>query len=306
MKRTPTYLRIVATAVCNMSCSYCHMEGDPRRAGASAELDGERLRDCLRVAARVGVRKFKFLGGEPFLRRDLAETVRALRESAPEADISAITAAAVQVERLDAALEAGLDRVNVTVHGFTEAAFSLRSRNPRLREHRQRFVDAILAHGRPVKINYVYGGPSDRDDLAALLDWAAERSLLVNVLDDLDTELGYVGVAEVVRSLRGVPERVYEFDDPHSLPTLRWAYAGGLVVELKHQRLGDTAPWSACVACPKREGCKEGIFALRLTHRGQLQACMDRPDLSLDLAAVVERGGVEAGVDAWQRWTASL
>lgn len=284
-RRRPTYLRVVATTRCNLACSYCHMEGDPHQQGSAHELPGELLARCLAVAAAAGVEKFKFLGGEPLLRADLAEQVRALRALAPGADLSVITAGVLPTRLLDRVLEAGLDRVNVSIHGFGPAAFGARFRHA-ARGHalRAAFLERVLEHGRPLKLNYVYSGEADLDDLGALLDWAAPRRVLVNVLDNLALPLGWLAVAGALKALRGRPDHTALDADPHSLDTLRWSWADGLQAEIKHNQLGQVAPWSACASCPARQRCKEGIFALRLTHRGVLQPCMDRPELGIPLA----------------------
>jgi hypothetical protein len=76
-------------------------------------------------------------------------------------------------------------------------------------------------------------------------------------------------------------------------------WADGLRVEVKDRRLGDLAPWAACAACPRRARCREGIFALRLTHDGWLRPCMDRPDLGVPVGAVFETEGEAAAERAW-------
>ena len=306
MKRRPTYLRVVATTRCNLRCGYCHMEGDPQRPGAPRELPRALLEACLEVAIAAGIRKVKFLGGEPLLRSDLPQVVARLRALAPTADLSVITAGVVAEERVSAILAAGLNRINVSIHGFGPEA--LASRIPRSDAHAQRtrFIEAVLAAGRPVKLNYVYGSMLDDGDLGRLLDWAAPRGLLVNVLDDLARNGGYAQVVRALRRLRGEPLRIERAVDPDSLDTEHWLYADGLRVELKDQHLGDLAPYAACGTCPVRARCKEGIYALRLTHDGRLMPCMDRPDLAVPLASVVAEGGVRAGVAAWNRFLEAI
>ncbi len=290
----------MVTTRCNYRCGFCHMEGDPHAQGAAPELPLERLLPLLRCATLAGARKIKFLGGEPFLRRDLPEIVRAVRGWCPEADLSVITAGAVPVERLHDAYAAGLDRVNVSFHGFGRAAFAENNRARGAFEQREAFVAAAeseaAARRVPMKINYVYGGPAQRDDLAALLSWAAGRAVVVGLLDDLGGALSWGDLMGVLVTLRGAPARVETAPDVHSLATRLLTWNDGLQVELKHQRLGEVAPHEACAACPVRERCKEGIVALRLTHTGLFRPCMDRSDLALDLAPVIGGGDLPAAM----------
>jgi len=307
VRRSPTYLRVVVTTRCNLQCAYCHMEGDPHQSGTPHGLDAELLGRCLEVAAAAGMRKIKLLGGEPLLRRDLPELVARLRQAAPEADLSIITAGVVPTEALDAVLGAGLDRVNVSIHGFLPAAMAIRYPNAlRGWGRRQAFLERVMAWGRPLKLNYVLSGPQDEADLEALLDWAAPLPLVVNVLDNLSTALGWRGVLRTLVRLRGEPSERTRVEDPDSLTTMHLRWSDGLTVELKHEELGRLGAFVACAGCPVRAQCKEGIYALRLTHRGNLQACMDRPDLAIPLADLVSDGGVGAGLEAWREFMGRL
>jgi cyclic pyranopterin phosphate synthase len=304
--RRPTYLRVVVTTRCNYQCSYCHMEGDPHQIDTAHELPLDALCACIDVMAAAGMRKIKLLGGEPLLRPDLPALISHMRAAAPRADLSMITAAALPTRALHAALDAGLDRVNVSIHGFGAEAFARRNSNPLQLVRRAAFVDALLATGRPVKLNYVYSGPEDADDLAALLDWAADLPVLVNVLDNLELELGWRPLEAMLTALRGAPAWHRVSHDPDSLDTLHIGWADGLRVELKDQQLGQHAPWADCASCPVRATCKEGIFALRLTHQGVLMPCMDRPELGLPLARIIARDGIIAAHDAVERYINAL
>lgn len=293
----PTYLRVVVTARCNYSCSFCHMEGDPLGDGP-ATLPTDALLKSLHVALDMGIRKMKFLGGEPLLRRDLPAVIADLRARDPELDLSVITAGALPTSSIDALFDAGLSRANLSIHGFLPLAFAERHRNPRMWQRRQDFLHRLLEHGRPAKLNYVYTGPECEADLGVFLSWAQGRGAVVAILDDLGQDIGVDGVRGVLRRLLGDPDRVFAEPDPHSLPTERWQYPG-LVIELKDHRLGQVAPWASCDGCAKRSVCGEGIYALRLTHDGLLRPCLDRPDLAVPLVDIVQRDGDDAARAAW-------
>jgi cyclic pyranopterin phosphate synthase len=203
--------------------------------------------------------------------------------------------------RVRSLLDAGLDRINVTFHGFSRSAFAERVPNAAAWDRRARFVDAVLSTKRPVKVNYVYRGSNDHDDLSALLEWAKHTHAIVGLLDELQSDLGYEGVARVLRALRGAPRTIETTPDPHSLATELWHFHDGLRVELKHQRLGEIEPYRACVQCPVRARCKEGIFALRLTHRGEIVPCLDRPELAFALTELLDAlgPGGERTVATW-------
>ena len=70
--RNITYLRISVTDRCQMSCSYCTLQEEPKETLTAAEIG-----ELVRVAGeRLGFRKIRLTGGEPLLRKDVAEVVR--------------------------------------------------------------------------------------------------------------------------------------------------------------------------------------------------------------------------------------
>ncbi len=303
--RRPTYLRAVVTTRCPMNCTYCHMEGDPG-GDRPARLDTDALTALLRVAARCGIHKFKFLGGEPLVRADMPVVIADLRRAAPAADLSVITAGVTLEGILDRCFAAGLTRANLSIHGFDLPAFARRGGNLRTWQQRNATLDALVRRGRPLKLNYVLGA-NDLEDVDRLLSWAAARPVVVNLLDDLsDPAASVETLRRALGTLRGAPARTLTVEDPHSLPTTHLVWRDGLRVELKDRRLGDLAPWRACGACPARAQCREGIFALRLTHDGRLQPCMDRPDLALDVLSVLGDGGEDAAAGAWDAFVDDL
>ena len=303
MQRGATYLRALITRRCPLRCPYCHGEGEDLREKRENELSLDELLVVLHAGLENGLRKLKLLGGEPFLRHDLPELIRSLRKAAPDLDISAISCGVVDTQRLDACFEAGLSRCNVTIHGWTAAAFASRGGTAKMQERRRLFMEALVGYGRPVKVNYVYTGPEVEEDLAGLLDWAAGKPLVVNVLDDLHRlDIGPREIAEALQRLRGLPAYRSTDEDPDSLPTSHLHWNDGLEVELKDRHLGDHAPWHSCVGCEARARCREGIVALRLNTSGELKPCIDRPDLAFDLAPIVRHSGRAGVSSAWRRF----
>jgi cyclic pyranopterin phosphate synthase len=288
MPRSPVvpYLRVIVTTRCPLACTYCHAEGS--RPDAHGELPLEELVALLNVAVSQGVRKIKLLGGEPLARKDLPELIAAVAR--PGLDLSLITSGAVRADRVDACFAAGLTRANLSIHGWTEAGFAARAQRPHAYALRAAVIARLLAHGRFLKLNYVWRGPGDDADLAGLLAWAAEKPVTIGLLDELSLGLGHRPLLEALNRLRGPWASATPEPDPNSLPTTILRWHDGLSVEVKDHRLGDVSPWKSCTTCPLRARCGEGVHALRLTHTGELKPCMDRADLGVDLRAALRAG----------------
>lgn len=306
VRERPLYLRVVVTTACPMSCGFCHFEGDPT--GPSRQgLPGPTLDRLLQLAVGQGVRKVKFLGGEPLARADLPERIRAVRRLSDDLDLSLITSGAAKPDILAACFDAGLSRANLSIHGWTEDAFARRApsdpkQSRRLFEWRQRSLELLLRLGHFLKLNYVYDGPEVEADLAQFLQDMAGLPVVINLLNDLNQmDITPQVLAQALVRLRGPWLNAEIVPDPLSLDTTLLTWADGLRVELKTSELGSIAPWGACSTCSNRQRCREGIYALRLTHLGALQLCMDRPDLSLPLSDSLALGD-EATESAWTQF----
>ena len=76
--RKVDYLRISVTDRCNERCLYCMPEGYKGWESNPDHLTAEEIVRVVRVAAGLGFRKFRLTGGEPLVRGDVPEIVRAM------------------------------------------------------------------------------------------------------------------------------------------------------------------------------------------------------------------------------------
>src|SRR5208337_5224134 len=83
--RKVSSLRISLTHRCNLRCIYCHEEGEQN---SGKEITVEEVARIVRVAAKFGADKVKFSDGEPLMRTDLEDILRALP---PLKDVSLTT-----------------------------------------------------------------------------------------------------------------------------------------------------------------------------------------------------------------------
>ena len=67
--REITYMRISVTEACNMACRYCSPGGADGKEGRRQLLSTDQIVDVCRAAISLGIRNFRFTGGEPLLRQ---------------------------------------------------------------------------------------------------------------------------------------------------------------------------------------------------------------------------------------------
>lgn len=170
--RSITYLRLSVTDRCDLRCTYCmpeRMEFLPR----AEVLTLEELYQLSRAFMARGVRKIRLTGGEPLVRRDMIDLVRALgRHVGTDLDEVTLTTNGTRLaEFANDLAAAGVRRINVSLDTRDPARFAGLTRRDRL--------DTVLAGiaaareaGIRVKINTVALRDINADEIPDLIAWA--------------------------------------------------------------------------------------------------------------------------------------
>src|SRR6266480_2506306 len=175
----PYALLAEITYRCPLHCPYC---SNPPQTRNDQELTTDEWKRVIRDAAALGALQIGFSGGEPLVRRDLAELVHAAREATLYTNL--ITSGiGLDDDRVAALRDAGLDSVQL----------SFQSDNPDFADEiagaraHQRKLDAaakIRAAGIPLSLNFVIHR-RNIDRLPQMIELAeslqAERVELANV-----------------------------------------------------------------------------------------------------------------------------
>jgi cyclic pyranopterin phosphate synthase len=267
------YLRLSVTDRCNFACEYCLP--DRCRASGSAPLAVAEIARLVGALAELGVWKVRLTGGEPTLRPDLPEIVRAVART-PGIRRVGLTTNGFRLEGLAATLrEAGVGSLNVSVDSLDPVRFARITGADRLADV-VAGVDAALAAGVPaVKVNAVLLRGLDDEELARFLAWTRALPLTVRFIelmqtgnnaayfalhhlspDGLRAALARRGWAEVPRDASDGPATNYAHPD----------HAG---------RVGVIAPYAAgfCETCNR----------IRVSATGDLRLCLfgERDDVPL-------------------------
>lgn len=164
-------LRISVTDRCNFRCPYC-MPREVFGPGYAFLKDPQlmSLPEIVRIAGAfvaLGVEKIRLTGGEPLLRADLPDLIRALKQELGVRDV-ALTTNGWLLEKLAPALHsAGLNRLNVSLDSLDPAIAGRMNGLGFAPDRVLRGITAAAALGLPVKINMVVQrGVNDHEILA--------------------------------------------------------------------------------------------------------------------------------------------
>jgi cyclic pyranopterin phosphate synthase len=160
LRRPMRDLRVSVTDRCNFRCLYCMPKesfgADHAFLARPEILRFDEIERIVRSAVSLGVRKVRLTGGEPLVRRNLDDLVRALATIDGIEDLSLTTNGSLLAAKAQALADAGLHRVTVSLDALDDPTFM---RMNDVGFPVQRVLDGIAAAEAagigPVKINSV-------------------------------------------------------------------------------------------------------------------------------------------------------
>ena len=273
------YLRVSVTDRCNLRCVYCMPQQGVEWVAHSAVLSYEQLLRLVGLLARLGVDKVRLTGGEPLVRRDLAQLVRGIRSVEGIQSVSLTTNGVLLKQQLPGLMEAGLSGVNLSLDTLDRAQYAAITRRDALDDALQGLEAALAAPGLSVKLNCVPMGENDAQ-LVPLAALARDRDLAVRFMELMPIGLGSTlsrrSEAEVLQRLEAAygpaaPAGRGDGAGPGRYVTFA-GFAGrvGFISAMTHQFCGD---------------CNR----VRLTATGFLKTCLQY-EQGADLKALMEAG----------------
>jgi pyrroloquinoline quinone biosynthesis protein E len=136
---------------CPLKCPYCSNPLKLRQ--YQDELDTDTWKRVLAEAAKIGVVQIHFSGGEPLVRRDLAELIAESRQLGLYTHVTTSGVGADQ-SRLEQLRDAGLDSIQVSIQDANETDNDFMAGAPSF-EKKQRCIAAAHELGLPIILNVV-------------------------------------------------------------------------------------------------------------------------------------------------------
>ncbi|HOS92697.1 MAG TPA: radical SAM protein [Armatimonadota bacterium] len=191
--RVISYLRISVTDTCNLRCYYCAPPSGAPRASRDP-LRAREIAEVARVAASLGITKFRITGGEPTLRSDLPQIVESLAELPGLTDL-AMTTNGTRLAPLAARLrDAGLRRVNVSLDSVDPARYREITGGGDLQQSLEGIAAAVGAGLFPLKLNCVVSASADEADARGVAAFAARHGYEARFIPRMDLASGRYSV----------------------------------------------------------------------------------------------------------------
>lgn len=195
-ERHINYLRVSVTDRCNLRCSYCMPEEGIPMLSHSQVLSYEEMAEVVRIAVKMGVSKVRITGGEPLVRKGIADFVRMLSDISGIHDLSMTTNGILLPRYARELAEAGLQRVNISLDTMDPKRYSKLTRLGKL-EDVLKGIDAALGAGlTPVKLNCVVAKNRHEPDALAVADYASSLGLQVRFIRRMSLSEGEFSIVD--------------------------------------------------------------------------------------------------------------
>ena len=280
------YLRLSVTDLCNLRCRYCMPDG-VEKLEREAVLTYEEFLRLAALFARCGIDTVRVTGGEPLVRKNVAQLVAGLKATPGIRRVTLTTNAVLLAEQLPALLDAGLDSVNISLDTLRPEVFrQITARDDFAAV--QAGLQAALESGLPVKLNCVPQAGVNEGELEQLAALAKDNAMQVRFI-----EMMPIGYGAAMPCISG-PELRERF-------ARRWPELAPLSPAQEHA-LGDgpavyyTVPgWQGSIgfiAAVHGKFCAS-CNRVRLTSQGFLRPCL-ASETGCDLRALLRSGADDA------------
>ncbi len=291
--RTHRDLRVSLTDRCSLRCTYCMPADGPPWIPGSDQLTTPELLRVVAIAVNSGIGAVRLTGGEPLLRPDVVDIVRAITQMPGSPEVS-LTTNGLRLPGLAAPLvDAGLQRVNISLDTMDRRRFEQLTRRDRLIDTLAGIAAAKAAGLDPVKINTVLMRGVNEDEAPTLLLWALEQGLSLRFIEQmpLDPQHSWdrstmVTTDEILRLLVTAGFDLSEAPGRGSAPAQEWTVNGG------PQTVG-------IVGSVTRPFCGD-CDRVRVTSDGQWRSCLFART-ETDLRAPLRTGASDGELAALMR-----
>lgn len=257
------YLRLSLTDRCNLRCIYCMPKGMPACASPSRSISKETILRFVSIARKHGLRKIRFTGGEPLLRRDLMEIVRGIRALGIE-DLSLTTNGQMLGGKVKELKAAGIKRVNISIDALDARKYHFITGGGSL-EKTLESMRVAQRHGlNPVKINMVPIRSINEDEIISFAELSYHNPCQVRFIELMP--VGDLSWSEKRRMLSHEVMGMIEKRYGRLVPLDVEGVSRNFRIQGARGTLGFISPMSDhfCGSCNR----------LRITSRGTLKACL--------------------------------
>ena len=231
----------------------------------------------------VGIRKVRFTGGEPFVRKGLVPFLRKVNDMVPDMKIALTTNGSLLAQYTEEIRALRLSGINISLDTLDEGKFSDITRGGKLRDVLEG-IEAVKDFGIPIKMNVVLIKGFNDDEIPDMLSYASSKGILLRLIEfmPLDNKVWsedqFISSFEVISKISGFDVLAAVESRPQNVPSAPPGPAKYYVNLLTKQCIGIISAVTShyCKSCNR----------LRISSSGMLRPCLFS-NFKLDLRAAL-------------------
>lgn len=269
-------MRLSVTDRCNLRCKYCMPESGVKKKTHKEILRHEEMLHIIEVGAKLGIEKVRLTGGEPLTRRGVVDLVRSIKRISGIKEVTMTTNGVLLEDCLDDLVDAGLDRINLSLDTMKADKYSEITRGGDLSVV-MNCIPKIIEKGLKLKINVVLIGGFNEDEIVDFIELTRNNPIDVRFI-----ELMPIGEASIWNRHQFIPNTiVLEKASLINLDAETGSPAKYYRLEDGQGRIGLINP----ISCSFCEDCNR----IRITSDGKIKPCL-HSNVEIDLMKALRQG----------------
>ncbi len=177
------YVRIAVTARCNLRCSYCMREEHKYHGDTASILNKQEINTIIEVLAGLGIKKIRFTGGEPLIRKDIVALIRKAKQTSGVRTVGLTTNGLLLDRFLPALVDAGLDAINFSIDTLDRSRYRTITRRDEYLQVRKNLDVLLNTSAIAVKLNVVLMRDVNSDELPQFVELTKEHAVTVRFIE---------------------------------------------------------------------------------------------------------------------------
>ncbi len=275
------YVRLSLTDKCNFRCFYCIPEGFNDFEAPEHWLNFTEIEQIIRVFANLGVSRVRLTGGEPLVRKNIAQLATRLSQLNGLTDLSLSTNASLLNKQAKALSTAGINRINVSLDSLNPKRFKDIT-GAELQPVLEGLMAAKDANLGPIKINMVAMKGINDDEFLDMIAFCQQHQFTLRLIETMP--MGEAGQAATDHffDLQKVKKEIQKSINliPNTMPN-----GGG---PARYYRLANSDASIGFITPLSQHFC-ESCNRVRLSVDGTLYLCLGQND-KVELRPLVRAG----------------
>lgn len=265
------YVRISVTDRCNFRCKYCMPTGGVEFLDHSEIMRYEEISFLCGVLWDLGVRKIRFTGGEPLVRKGIVGFLKDLNKEFPEMKTALTTNGSMLSQYAGELAEANLHSLNISLDTLDPVKFADVTRLGKIDDVISGIRAAVRAGISHIKLNSVLIRGFNDGEIGDLMAFAKKEKVLLRLIEFMPLEDGVWNEASFISGediLKMLPEGdSWKAERPDS-------EQAGPAKYYRNEKTGDSI---GIITAVSNHFCKY-CNRLRVSATGKLRTCLFVPD----------------------------